>query len=80
MLKIGDKTVYSIGEKKNHYNKVLNDPNASAQRKAYAKRRLVSLDAMVEQIELGDVYVVDDRDVGNPNSKPRVVVATEKKR
>ena len=78
MFRFGKKKRYSIGEKIKYFNGIRKDPNASQKKKTWAARRLNALNKTRDNMKVGDVFVVNDQKMGNPNKKPRVVVVAKK--
>ena len=78
MFQFGKKKRYSIGEKTRYFSSILSNSKESQKRKKWAKLRLDSLKKTKDRMSVGDVFVLNDKVMGNPNRKPRVVVVAKK--
>lgn len=77
MFKFGKKKKYSIGEKIRYFDSIINIKNISNKKLNWAIQRKNQLLNKKNNIKLGDVFIVNDRFMGNPNSKPRLVVVAK---
>ena len=73
MFIFGKKKRYSIGQKKIYFNSILSNPDSSLKKRECANLRLNQINN-----KQGDVFIVNDRLFGNPNSKVRQVVIAKK--
>ena len=74
MFKFGKKKRYTIGEKIKYFSAIINNSSETAKRKAWASLRLSNLEKVKNKMKLGDVFIINDKHLGNLSSKPRLVV------
>lgn len=79
MFIFGNKKRYTIGEKISYFNSIIKNKNYDLNKRNWAKLRKSQLNLKLNEIKLGDVFVVDDNLMGNPRHKPRVVVIAKLK-
>ena len=74
MFRFGKKKRFTIGEKLGYFNRIINNNNETQKRKTWASLRISQLEETKNKMKLGDVFVINDRHLGNSVSKPRLVV------
>ena len=74
MFRQGKKKRFSIGEKIRYFDSISRNPLSSKKKKLWAQQRKNTLLNEKREMNLGDIYVVDDKFMGNPQKKPRLVV------
>lgn len=74
MFKFGKKKRYTIGEKIQYFSAIINNSTETVKRKTWASLRLSNLEKTKEKMKLGDVFIINDKHLGNSANKPRLVV------
>ena len=69
-----EKKRFSIGEKIKYFDSIYKNPLSSKKKKIWAQQRKNTLLNEKRLMNLGDIYVVDDKFMGNSQKKPRLVV------